>query len=135
MSGIKTLFSDPGHMLWWQWGQVLGAVLPALLGVLGIDHPLAWAIALHFLIDFTCQSGCTACNKAKGDLRTLVYHSFISGGYAGFAAGGLEGLAVSVVIHFIVDLTNKFGLGEPAGPIADQVSHIATILLIWWLLA
>jgi hypothetical protein len=86
------------------------------------------------LVDFTLQSCETAVNKARGDKRVLAYHAFISGGYAGLIAGGLSGLVISVTAHYLIDMTNKFGLKEPTGPILDQAAHIIILALIWWLL-
>lgn len=125
------LVSQPKSLQWWQWGMLIGFTAPIVLVVMGITNGLIWAIALHLLMDFTVQSEDTAAKKPTGDLWTLVYHSFLSGGYAGLAAGGFEGLLFSTVIHFLVDHTNKFGLKGPAGPALDQASHVITLVLIY----
>lgn len=134
MSLVMNAMIHPTRLYWWQWGQIWGIFLPILFFYLGVEHLGLWALAVHFLIDFSFQSGETASGKARGDWRVLAYHAFISGGYAGLIAGGLAGLALSVAIHFLVDATNKFGLAEPAGPALDQAAHIITLITIWWLL-
>jgi hypothetical protein len=109
---MKLLHSaaHPSHLFWWQWGQLVGLLFPALLICFQVESPWLWALAAHFLVDFTLQSCETAVNKARGDKRVLAYHAFISGGYAGLIAGGLSGLVISVTAHYLMDMTNKFGL-------------------------
>lgn len=131
---IINLVTHLARLYWWQWGKIWGLFLPTLLFCFAVEHPLLWALAAHFLVDFTCQSGETMVGKARGDWRVLAYHAFISGGYAGLVAGGVAGLAISVAIHFLVDATNKFGLEGSAGPALDQAAHIITLTIIWWLL-
>ena len=130
---------DPySGLQWWEWGKIIGfwsMVILVGLWFAGYTAPaLVWAIALHIFIDFACQTDATAEGKADGDFRVLAYHSFLSGGYPGFMAGGLAGLAISVVIHLLVDATKKFGLPHPSGAVADQTAHIATIIALWWYL-
>ena len=84
-------------------------------------------------MDFTAQSDETVAGKGQNDTRVLLYHAFISGGYAGLIIGGLPGLIISAVAHFLIDSTNKFGLTGLTGAILDQTAHIATLILIWWL--
>ena len=103
------MVTQPDQLKWWQWGQVWGVMLPILLISAGVYHLLFWAIALHLFVDFTAQSDETSAGKRQGNMRVLLYHSFISGGYAGFIVGGLPGLLVSIVAHFLIDSTNKFG--------------------------
>lgn len=134
MSLIINAVTRPYRLQWWQWGQILGALFPLLLLYLGIHHPLLWALAVHLFIDFTAQSNETAAGKRQRSPRVLLYHAFISGGYTGLIVGGLPGLLLSAAIHFLVDITNKFGLSGPAGALLDQTAHIATFTLIWWLL-
>ncbi len=134
MTLILTAVTDPARLYWWQWGKILGVAVLALFCSLDVEHPLLWALAAHCFVDFTAQSTATAVGKAQGDWQVLVYHSFISGGYPGFVVGGLGGLVISVAIHFLVDMTNKFGLEGPSGSTLDQVAHIITLTAIWWLL-
>jgi hypothetical protein len=132
MAQVKLTFRHH-HLLWWQWGKILGLLLPVLLFSLDVDWPLLWALAAHIFVDFTAQSSQTAIGKAIGDWRVLAYHAFIAGGYPGLVVGGLEGLVLSSGVHFLVDATNKFGLDEPMGSLFDQSVHILTIAAIWWL--
>ena len=131
---IVDAVNHPAHLCWWQWGKLMGLAAPALLYAVGVEHLLLWALAIHFLTDFSIQSHETAARKARGDRWVLAYHSFISGGYPGLVVGGLPGLVISVASHFIVDRANKFGLEEPTGPALDQAAHIITLTAIWWLL-
>jgi hypothetical protein len=126
-----TCITRPRQAQWWEYGKLAGLVIPALLIALRMDNPLIWAIAIHLFTDFTCQSTHTAIGKSEGDLWILAYHSFISGGYAGFIVGGLPGLVISVLVHFLVDCTRKFGLPEPVGPALDQLAHVITLVVIW----
>jgi hypothetical protein len=123
--------TQPQRLYWWQWGKILGLATPLLLLIVGIEHSLVWALALHLLTDFAAQTPETSLGKAEGRPRVLAYHAFISGGYPGLVAGGLTGLLISVVVHYLIDQTNKFGLGEPAGPVLDQIAHALTIIMIW----
>ena len=134
MTLIMNAVTQPARLYWWQWGKILGLALPALLYALGVEHLLLWALAIHFLTDFSTQSHETAVRKARGDRWVQVYHAFISGGYPGLVVGGLPGVVISVASHFIVDRTNKFGLEEPTGPVLDQAAHLITLAAIWWLL-
>lgn len=134
MTLIRTAVNRPYQLQWWQWGQILGVVLPLLLLYLGIHHPLLWALAIHLFIDFTAQSDETAAGKRQRNPQVLLYHAFISGGYVGLIVGGLPGLLLSAVIHLLIDITNKFGFTGLPGALLDQTAHIATFCLIWWLL-
>jgi membrane-bound metal-dependent hydrolase YbcI (DUF457 family) len=134
MTLIRTALTHPSRLCWWQWGQILGVALPALFCSLGVEQPLVWALAAHCFVDFTTQSKVTAAGKAQGNRQVVAYHAFIAGGYPGLIVGGLAGLAISVASHFLVDMTNKFGLDGPIGSALDQAAHIITLLIIWWLL-
>lgn len=126
--------NHPFDLRWWEWGKIAGLLLPLICLSIGVSHPLVWGVVVHFLLDFTFQSGQTVIGKARRQGWVLLYHAFISGGYAGLVVGGMAGLFVSVVIHMAVDSTNKFGLDEPAGPAIDQALHILTLVAIWRLL-
>lgn len=130
---IRSMVTHPDQLKWWQWGQILGVLLPILLISAGAKDALLWAIALHVFMDFTAQSDETVIGKGQNDSRVLLYHAFISGGYAGFILGGLPGLIISAVTHYLIDSTNKFGLTGLTGAILDQTAHIATLIFIWWL--
>ncbi len=134
MTLIRNVVTRPHHLQWWQWGQIMGVSFPILFLLLGIHHPLLWALGIHLLMDFTTQSDETAAGKARGDWSVLSYHAFISGGYAGLIVGGLPGLAISAITHFLIDSTNKFGRAGITGAILDQGAHIATLIAIWWML-
>jgi hypothetical protein len=134
MTVIITAVAHPSRLYWWQWGKILGVALIVIFFSAGVEHPLLWALAAHCFVDFTAQSTDTAIGKARGDWRVIAYHAFISGGYAGFVVGGLAGLIISAAVHFLVDMTNKFGLDGPAGPTLDQAAHLITLTIIWWLL-
>jgi len=122
--------SAPRSLQWWEWGKIIGLVFPLLLLHPTFASPFWWAVAAHLFIDFTIQSTPTAIGKVHGDWGVLAYHTFIAGGWPGFILGGLPGLAVSVLAHLAVDATKKFGLPAPWGPLADQGSHLATLLLL-----
>jgi hypothetical protein len=126
--------TQPRQLQWWQWGKILGLSLPFLFFFLKIEHSLPWAIAAHCFVDFTAQSNQTAVSKAQGDLWVLSYHAFIAGGFPGFIVAGLPGLVIAATVHFLVDLTDKFGLDNPTGPFLDQMIHVITIFAVWWLL-
>ncbi len=122
-------FSIP-NTPWWQYCKWAG--WPILAIALLSGQPILWAIAAHWLVDFTFQSGVTACGKQQKKLRILLCHAFISGGFAGFIAGGLTGLVVSVVIHFLVDRFYKPVVGQSGtSHTVDQMIHILTIILIY----
>ena len=133
MTLIRNAVSQPNQLQWWQWGQILGVVLPLLLLSSGIQHPLLWALAVHFFIDFTVQTNETAAGKCQRQPRVLLYHAFIAGGYVGLILGGLPGLVLSFAIHGLIDSANKFGLTGLAGGLLDQSAHLATVFFIWWL--
>ena len=117
---------------WWQWGKLVGALLPLLWLLAGVRHPLAWAVALHLFCDFTAQSSTTASGKARHEWRTLAYHGFIAGGWPGLLVGGLPGLLVGTITHTFVDAADKFGLDDWRGPLFDQLSHVLLILLLYF---
>jgi len=118
------------HWQWWQWGKLVGVALPLLWLLAGVHHPLAWAVALHLFCDFTAQSGTTVTGKARHEWRILVYHGLIAGGWPGLLAGGLPGLLVGAVTHSLIDAANKFGFDDWRGPVLDQLSHVALIVLL-----
>lgn len=130
---IRNVVTHPHQLQWWQWGQILGVMLPILLLSTGMQHLLLWALALHFFVDFTAQTDETSAGKKQKDTRVVLYHAFISGGYAGFILAGLPGLFISAVTHYLIDTTNKFGRGGLTGAFLDQTAHIATLLVIFWL--
>ena len=127
---LITATTTPRSLLWWQWGKVMGVVLPIVLAALGVADPFLWALAAHLFVDFTSQSTHTAVGKGNGDWLVLIYHSFISGGYPGLILGGLPGLFISFLIHLAIDASKKFGLPDPWGPAADQAAHFATLLAL-----
>jgi len=115
---------------WWQWGKLVGALLPLLWLLTGVHHPFAWAVALHLFCDFTAQSGTTVTGKAHHEWRILAYHGFIAGGWPGLLVGGLPGLLIGAVTHSLIDAANKFGFDDWRGPVLDQLSHVALIVLL-----
>ena len=131
MTLIVNVVTRPHRLYWWQWGQILGWIIPILLLLLGVRDRLLWALAIHLFVDFTAQSNQTSVGKKQRTWPVLAYHAFISGGYTGLIVGGLPGVVISTAVHFLVDTTNKFGLDEPLGPILDQTAHILTIIAIW----
>ncbi|MCP4539470.1 MAG: DUF3307 domain-containing protein [Chloroflexi bacterium] len=122
---LVTLVRRPASLLWWQWGKVLGLVAP--FGAFAGRAVLA--IALHVLCDFTLQNDWMAVGKARKEIVPLLIHSLIAGGLPGLVAGGLPGAAVGIISHFLIDLTGKFGLSEPWGPVLDQAAHIVILVL------
>lgn len=118
----------PTTLMWWEIGKLLGLLVPFVLISSGNSNVILWAIAFHLFVDFTAQSGYTAANKPQRCIYVLVYHAFISGGYAGLIAGGLPGMAVSIAIHFMVDYLGKEKVGGWQG---DQALHLATILGVY----
>lgn len=122
--------SLPRHLkFWWQWGKFLGAILSPLT-LLGI--PVMSALAAHLLCDFTLQTGEMSARK-KEEFLPLLLHSIIAGGGPGFVAGGLRGMYIGIVTHYMIDATNKFGTDGMGGVILDQAAHILVILAISWL--
>ncbi|GEM_PF-875503 len=109
---------------WWQWGKLLGGLLPPLLVLLNIRTPLIWALALHLLLDFTAQSTPTARAKSCHKWSALLYHGCIAGGWTGLLLGGLPGLLIGAVAHVGVDAADKFGWTDWRGPLVDQLAHI-----------
>ncbi len=123
-------FPRLSHWQWWQWGKLVGALLPLLCLLSGVRHPLAWAVALHLFCDFTAQSAATTQGKAHRERWVLVYHGLIAGGWPGLLVGGLPGLLVGAVAHSLIDAADKFGCDDWRGPVLDQLSHVALILLL-----
>ena len=117
-------------LAWWQWGKLVGALLPLLCLVTDVRHPLAWAVALHLFCDFTAQSAATTQGKAHREWRVLVYHGLIAGGWPGLLVGGLSGLLIGAVTHSLIDAANKFGFDDWRGPVLDQLSHVLLIVLL-----
>jgi len=115
---------------WWQWGKLVGALLPLLWLLTGVRLPLAWAVALHLFCDFTVQSSVTASGKAHHEWRILAYHGLVAGGWPGLLVAGLPGLLVGAVTHSLIDATNKFGFDDWRGLVLDQLSHVALIVLL-----
>ncbi|MCG3211438.1 MAG: hypothetical protein FOGNACKC_05084 [Anaerolineae bacterium] len=134
MTLIRHAVSHPHRLQWWQWGQILGVALPLLLLSSGLHHPLLWAVAVHFFIDFTVQTDETAAGKRQRKSQVLLYHAFIAGGYVGLILAGLPGLILSAIIHLLIDATDKFGRTGLVGGLLDQTAHLATLFFIWWLL-
>ena len=132
MSLIIHAVTRPHQLQWWQWGQILGIVLPFLLFFTGVKHTLLWAVAFHILMDFTLQSNETAAGKARREWKVLIYHAFISGGYTGLIIAGLPGLVVSATFHLLVDATYKFGLTGMVGVVVDKTAHLVTLVVLWW---
>ena len=137
-----TRLQSPASLAWWEWGKVLGIaslVVLAILPIVGYAlHPLAVAILLHFSADFTCQSSETALRKEESN-RHLLVHAIVAGGLPLAAAGLVAGnpvatvtwTVIGVAIHYAVDWTRKFGLGQAApGAILDQACHLLTILIL-----
>jgi hypothetical protein len=129
MIGTKMLFATSAPVPWWMWCKWAGWLILAV--ALVSNEPVMWAIAAHWLCDFTLQGHQTSIGKSRKSLFVIGYHAFISGGFAGFIAGGLTGLFISVVIHFIVDRLYKPVLGDTVTTrIVDQMVHIITVIMI-----
>jgi len=134
MSIMINAVTHPHRMQWWEWGKLLGILTPLLLLSMGVDHLFMWAVAAHLFVDFTSQSTQTVEGKINVEWRVLLYHAFIAGGYAGLIIGGLPGLAISVLLHLLIDATNKFGVRGWGGPILDQSAHLMTLIAVWYLI-
>lgn len=99
--------------------------------------PLAVAIALHLLLDFTLQSK-WAITKATNN-RALVVHSLVAGflplAGLGLAAGNpglaLAGGLVGFASHLAIDSRDKFGLPLWPGLVVDQAAHLAVIVAVF----
>ena len=129
LSAVRPLIHHwPTH--WWQWGKLVGVLLPLLCLLTGMHHPLAWAVALHLFCDFTAQSATTVTGKARHEWRILVYHGLIAGGWPGLLVAGLPGLLIGAVTHSLIDAANKFGFDDWRGPVLDQLSHVLLIVLL-----
>ncbi|MBN1887883.1 MAG: DUF3307 domain-containing protein [Thermoflexales bacterium] len=139
----RQVFQNPRQLAWWQWGHVVGlwfglavAVATCVLAMAGIRCPaLLLALAGHTAGDFPLQNWWMTTGKQKRQFLPSVCHALISGGLAGLPFGP-AGCLASIVAHLIIDATNKFGLGNDgyAGPIADQLAHVAVILLLMMVL-
>ena len=137
-----TRLQSPASLEWWEWGKVLGIASLVVLTLLSIvdcaPHPLAVAMLLHFTADFTCQAAETALRKEESN-RHLLAHATVAGGLPLAAAGLATGnpvatvtwTAIGVAIHYAVDRTCKFRLGQAApGIVLDQACHLLTILIL-----
>lgn len=129
------LLPDHPHVKpqWWQWARLLGLVVPALLVLVSIRRPIAWAGAAHLFCDFTAQSTPTALGKARRDWRILAYHGLSAGGWPGYVLAGLPGLALGTLTHALIDATGKFGYSDWRGPLADQLAHALVLLVLFTL--
>jgi len=115
--------SDPRSLAWWQWGKLLGLVLPPL--ALLADSRFVLAVAMHVLCDFSLQNDWMAYNKGN-NLLALAVHSLIAGAVPGFVAAGPGGALVGFLTHLAID-----GLGlSRIGCVLDQVLHIAVLALV-----
>ncbi len=133
---------SPASLQWWEWGKVIGIANFIIVAVLSMAnctlHPLALAMLLHITADFSCQSAETSMRKGKSEHHLLV-HALVGGGLPMIAVGLATAnpvalvtrTATSVVIHYVVDRTQKFGLGQATlGIILDQACHVLTILIL-----
>ena len=125
-------------MHWFHYPSLTGILLAATLPVLPRRYaPLAVAVALHLLLDFTLQSK-WATTKAS-DNRALLVHSLIAGflplAGLGLAAGNpdlaLVGGLVGFGTHLVIDAGDKFGLPFLPGLAMDQAAHLAVIMIIF----
>ena len=130
--------------VWWEWVKLAGA-----LGLLGLTtwlipafpnlpHPVVFAVVLHLATDFTAQSTEVGLHKYEQP-RLLIAHSLTSGfplAVAGLASGELTNVltwtVINIVTHWLIDKTEKFGLGGNNlwGAVLDQLAHLAVILLL-----
>ncbi len=133
---------SPSSLQWWEWGKVLGIVNFIIVAILSMAnctlHPLVLAMLLHITADFSCQSSETSLRKGKSK-RHLLVHALVGGGLPIVAVGLtmvnpvalVTRTVISVVVHYVVDRTQKFGLGQTAlGIILDQACHLLTILIL-----
>ena len=127
---------------YWKCGKFVGAVGLGVLAILlmtgHIPHPAVVAILLHIAGDFTLQPPEMALRKHERG-RHLLVHALVAGGLpmavAGLTTGDpvttLTWTVVSVITHYAVDWTRRFGLeGTPWGVVLDQVCHLLIILAI-----
>jgi hypothetical protein len=122
----------PSTLAWWEWGKLLGlllfAISAAARAIPGAPALIA-AMGWHTFFDFTCQWDRLTHAKACKKTWALVAHGLIAGGLPMLLAGCLNSRIVifAVLAHILIDATNKLGLREPWGPIADQVAHALCI--------
>jgi len=123
---------------WYDYPSLLGILLAVTLPALPRQYaPLAVAVALHLLLDFTLQSE-WATTKAS-DNRALLGHSLVAGflplAGLGLAAGdpglALIGGLVGFVAHLAFDSRDKFGLPMWPGLVVDQVAHLVVIVIVF----
>jgi len=115
--------SDPKSLLWWQWGKLLGLVLPPL--ALLADSRFVLAVAMHVLCDFTLQNDWMAYNRGD-NLLALAVHSLIAGAVPGYVAAGPGGAIVGFLTHLAIDGLGLSGISY----VLDQVLHIAILALL-----
>jgi len=125
-------------MPWFHSPSLTGILLAATLPALPRRYaPLAVAVTLHLLLDFSLQSE-WATTKAT-DNRALLVHSLIAGflplAGLGLAAGdpalALVGGLVGFASHLAIDSSNKFGLLLWPGLVVDQAAHLVVIVAIF----
>lgn len=121
-------------MHWWDYPSIAGILLAATLPWLPRQYvPLAVAVALHLILDFTLQSE-WATTKAT-NRRALLVHSLLAGflplAGLGLAAGdpglALVGGLVGFAAHLAIDSRDKFGLPLWPGLAVDQVGHLVIV--------
>jgi hypothetical protein len=142
-SAVRSPFAT---LRWWEWVKIVGAAGVVILVIALVSGhtppPVVVAVLLHIFADFTCQSSETAAHKEERG-RHLLVHALAAGGIPLAVAGLITGnpataltwISVSVVSHYAVDWTRKFGLRQAAlGVILDQACHLATIVALTMLL-
>ena len=126
-------------MPWFHYPSLAGILLAATLPALPQRYaPLAVAIALHLLLDFSLQSE-WATTKAH-NRRALLVHSLVAGflplAGMGLAAGNpalaLAGGPVGFVSHLAIDGSNKLGLPRWPGLVVDQAAHLVVIMVVFY---
>lgn len=125
-------------MRWHNYPSLAGILLAATHPWLPRRYaPLAAAVALHLLLDFTLQSQ-WATTKAT-NRRALLVHSAIAGflpiAGMGLAAGdpglALVGGLVGFGSHLAIDSRDKFGLPLWPGLAVDQAGHLVVIVVVF----
>lgn len=127
---------------YWKCGKIVGSVGLVVLAILlitgHIPHPAVVAILLHIAGDFTLQTPEMALRKHERG-RHLLVHALVAGGLPMAVAGLTTGnpvitliwTVVSVITHYAVDWTRRFGLeGTSWGVVLDQVCHLLVILAL-----
>jgi len=123
---------------WYDYPSLAGILLAATLPALPRQYaPLAVAVVLHLLLDFSLQSE-WATTKAH-NRRALLVHSAIAGflplAGLGLAAGSptmaLAGGLVGFASHMAIDGSGKFGLPRWPGLVVDQAAHLV-VIVVWW---